>query len=185
MSVLPIYTYGTSILRKKAKPVQKIDDGIIKLVMDMFDTMRKASGIGLAANQVGNLHRVIVVDVSDIEEYSETKPLVVINPEVIEQDGNWIMEEGCLSIPDVRDEVERPERIRIRFKDTNFESVEMDVEGLLGRVLLHELDHINGILFLDHLAPKKRKAHTDALKKIQRGEMEVAYPVVTAATVEV
>jgi len=185
MAVLPIYTYGTSVLRKKAKPVQKIDDAIIKLVMDMFETMRKANGIGLAANQVGNLNRVIVIDLSDVEDYKDTKPLVLINPAVVELEGKWLMEEGCLSIPDVRDEVERAERVRLRFKDTNFEEMELEAAGLIGRVILHEIDHIDGILFLDHVAPKKRKLHNDELKKIQRGEIEVAYPVVTAATVEV
>ncbi|MBI1803090.1 MAG: peptide deformylase [Ignavibacteriae bacterium] len=185
MAVLPIYTYGTSVLRKKAKAVHKIDDEIIKLVMDMFETMRKANGIGLAANQVGSLRRVIVIDISDVEEYKDTKPLVLINPEVFEQEGTWVIEEGCLSIPDVRDEVERAERITVRFKDMNFEEVTLEVSGLLGRVILHEIDHINGILFLDHLSPKMRKAHNEELKKIRRSEMEVSYPVVTSVTVEV
>jgi len=185
MAILPIYTYGTSVLRKKAKLVDKIDDDVIKLVMDMFETMRKANGIGLAANQVGSLRRVIVIDLSDMEEYKESKPFVLINPEIRTQEGTWVMEEGCLSIPDVRDEVERVEHITVRFRDTNFEEVELETGGLLARVVLHEMDHLNGVLFLDHLAPKNRRTHDEDLKKIRHGEMEVSYPVVTAASVEV
>jgi peptide deformylase len=180
MSVLPIYTYGTDVLRQKARPVKEITDEVVKLIMDMFETMRKANGIGLAANQVGKLHRIIVLDVSDIEELKDVKPLTLINPEVISQEGKWIMEEGCLSIPEVRDEVERAETITVRFKDTNFQDIKADVGGLIARVILHEIDHLNGVLFLDHLSAAKRKLHREKLKSIERGEMEVVYPVVTA-----
>ena len=185
MSVLPIYTYGTSVLRKKAKPVAAVTDEIVKLVMDMFETMHAANGIGLAATQVGSLHRVIVVDISDLEETKDVKPFAMINPELVSEDGAWIVEEGCLSIPNVRDEVERAEAIHVRFKDANFKNVELEANGLLGRVILHEIDHLNGVLFIDHLSSEKKKAHTDVLKQIQRAEMEVNYPVVTATTVSV
>ena len=185
MKVLPIYLYGTDVLHKKAKAIKKIDDEILKLIMDMFETMRKASGIGLAANQVGSLHRVIVIDISEIEEHKDVKPMVLINPEIVEQEGQWVMEEGCLSIPDVRDDVERAESMTVHYKDTNFNDQELKAGGILGRVILHEVDHLNGILFLDHLSPAKRKVHHDALKNIQRGEIEVPYPVVTAINVEV
>lgn len=185
MAVLPIYTYGTPVLRKKARPVTGTSDDIIRLIMDMFETMRTANGIGLAANQVGRLERVLVVDVSDIEELRHVKPLAIINPEVVRRSGSWTLEEGCLSIPDVRDEVERPEAILLRYKDSEFRDVEMEAGGLLSRVILHEIDHLNGILFLDHLTEAKREIHADALKRIQRGEMEVTYPVVGAAGVAV
>lgn len=185
MSVLPIYTYGASILRKKAKPVTAVTDEIVKLVMDMFETMHAANGIGLAATQVGSLHRVIVIDISVLEETKYVKPLTLINPEVLSEANTWVVEEGCLSIPDVRDEVERAETIRVRFKDANFNDVELDVSGLLGRVILHEVDHLNGVLFIDHLPSEKKKAHTKILRQIQRGEMEVSYPVVTATAVSV
>lgn len=190
--ILPIYTYGTKVLREKAKPVLGIDESIVKLIMDMFDTMHAASGIGLAATQVGKHHRVIVVDISDVDEDRESgpghaqrfkahPPIALINPEVVHVNGKWTMEEGCLSIPGVRDVVERAERITVRYKDTNFRDVELQADSLLARVILHEVDHLNGVLFLDHLTPQKRKEHREQLKKIQKGEFEVDYPVVTSA----
>jgi peptide deformylase len=171
------------MLRKKATAVQHISDEVINLIMEMFDTMHKANGIGLAATQVGRMERVIVVDVSEIEDLKDVKPLTLINPEVVTSAGAWIVEEGCLSIPDVRDEVERPETITVRYRDTSFRLVELETGGLLGRVILHEIDHLNGVLFIDHLPGVKRKLHAEALKAIQRGEMEVNYPVVTAVDV--
>ena len=180
MSVLPIYIYGAKILRQKTQPVRQVNDEIIRLIMDMFDTLRNANGIGLAANQVGSLHRVIVIDLSDLEEMNDFKPLTLINPEVISQDGKWKMEEGCLSIPDVRDEVERAETVKIRYHDTNLRDVELEANGLLGRVILHEIDHLNGVLFLDRLSAAKRKLHREKLKQIERGEIEVSYPIVTS-----
>lgn len=185
MSLLPIFTYGSSVLRKKAKPVLEISDEVVKLVMDMFDTMRNASGIGLAATQVGSLQRIIVIDISDMEETKGVPPITLINPEVISSEGNWAIEEGCLSIPDVRDDVGRPENIRIRFKDARFADVELEACGILGRVILHEIDHLNGVLFTDHLSAVRKKLHHKALKKIQRGEIEVNYPVITATRVSV
>jgi len=183
MPVLPIYTYGAPVLREKAHPVTAITDDVIRLIMDMFETMHKASGIGLAATQVGRLERVVVIDVSDIEELKEVKPLTLINPEVIGPSGTLKMEEGCLSIPDIRDEVVRAESFKLRYKDTSFRTVEMEVGGMLGRVILHEIDHLNGVLFLDHLAPEQLRTHVEELRKIERGDMEVSYPVVSAVDV--
>ncbi len=185
MSVLPIYTYGAPVLRKKAHPVKQVTDDVVGLIMDMFETMRKAGGIGLAATQVGEVQRVVVIDVSETEGLADVKPFSMINPEVLEQSGSVRIEEGCLSIPDVRDEVDRAERIRIHFRDSNFDEVEAEVSGLLARVILHEIDHLNGVLFLDHLTPQRKTVHQEKLKQIQRGEMEVSYPVVTAADVTV
>jgi peptide deformylase len=194
--ILPVYTYGTKVLTTKARPVENVDEQVIKLIMDMFDTMHAANGIGLAANQVGKLHRIIVIDISDIEEKEDSDPeqsrrfkphppIALINPEVLSTDGRWSMEEGCLSIPGVRDEVERVENITVRYKDTNFRDVELQADGLLARVILHEIDHLNGELFIDHLSPPKRKEHREQLKKIQKGEFEVEYPVVTAISKKV
>lgn len=185
MSILPIYIYGSPVLKKKAKPVTEVSDAIVKLIMDMFETMHNANGIGLAATQAGNMNRVIVIDVSDLEETKGIPPFVMINPVIVSEEGSWPMEEGCLSIPDIRDEVERAETIRVKFKDAQFKNVEIEVCGLLGRVILHEIDHLNGVLFIDHLSPKQKKVHAASLKKIQRGEIEVNYPVVTAANVPV
>ena len=115
MAVLPIYTYGTSVLRKKAVKITEITDGLITLVKDMFETMHASSGIGLAANQVGSLLRVLVVDISDMEGYEEQKPLVILNPEILIQNGSSEMEEGCLSIPGLRNSVTRSEKISLRY----------------------------------------------------------------------
>ena len=152
----------------------------------MFDTMHNANGIGLAANQVGSLDRVIVVDISDSEAQDgvqtppeDRKPMVLINPEVISQEGKWSMEEGCLSIPDIRDDVERAEKVRVRYMDLEFKGQELEADGLLGRVLLHEIDHLNGVLFIDHLSYVKQKLLRGRLNRVRKGEMEVNYPVVS------
>lgn len=185
MSVLPIYTYGQQVLKKKARPVRAVDDHLRRFADDMFETMYNSHGIGLAANQVGALDRVIVVDISDMEEMQNLPdgvpgktPLVLLNPEVVSEQDSWIMEEGCLSIPEIREEVERAETIRVRYRDIDFAQRELDAYGLLGRVLLHEIDHLNGILFIDRLNIVKRKLLRGRLNKIRRGEVEVMYPVV-------
>ena len=183
MSVLPIYLDGTTPLRKKSKPVTKIDDATIKLIMDMFDTMHTADGIGLAANQVGVLKRIIVIDISCVEEFNDIKPVALINPEVIYEEGKCTMEEGCLSVPDIRAEVERSKIIRIRYKDTNFEDVEIEATDLLARVILHEYDHLNGVLFIDYVPKAKRKEFIEQLEKISNGTVETKYPIVSSQRV--
>lgn len=193
MAIRPIYLYGSDMLRAKAKPVEELSDEIVKLIFDMVKTMRSANGIGLAANQVGELHRVLVVDLGAVEEAlreeaegeatqkkpKEEKTLIVINPEILQLDGKWKMEEGCLSIPDVRAEVERAEKIRVRYRDGNFQQVEMETDGLLARVILHELDHLNGVLFIDHVSSTQRGLLKPKLRKIKKGEVETSYPVAT------
>lgn len=154
-------------------------ENIQGLVEDMFETMKNAQGIGLAANQVGILKRIIVIDVSELEAYQDLKPIVLVNPEILEEEGEWEMEEGCLSIPTVRDMVSRPERVRVRYYDIDFNEKEFETDGVLGRVILHEIDHINGVLFIDHLLPGRRKFHKGALLEIKRGELEIPYPVST------
>lgn len=177
MAILPIVTYGHPALRQKAEPVEKGHD-IRGLADDMFETMRNAQGIGLAGNQVGILKRIIVIDISVMEGYEEYKPLVLVNPEIIEQSGEWEMEEGCLSIPVVRDTVMRSEYVHVRFKDIDFNEQEIKTDGVLGRVILHEIDHLNGILFIDHLSPGRRKFHKGLLLDIKRGDLEIPYPVI-------
>jgi peptide deformylase len=178
VSVLPIYIYDQPVLRKKAKPVRTVDDGVIRLASDMLETMHVANGIGLAANQVGSLQRIIVVDLSGMEETRDLKPLVMLNPEIHHEEGSLIMEEGCLSIPDIRDEVERAETIRVRYRDLQLNEQELQADGLLGRVILHEVDHLNGILFIDRLGAVKRKLLRGRLNRMRKGEVEVNYPVV-------
>jgi peptide deformylase len=179
VAILPIYVYDQPILRKKARPVKAASEELSVLASDMLETMHKANGIGLAANQVGSLERVIVVDMSGMEEVKDFVPLIMLNPEVIEMEGKWVLEEGCLSIPEVREEVERADRIKVRFRDLSFSEREIEAEGMLGRVIQHEIDHLNGILFFDHLNAVKRKLLRGRLNKIKRGEIEVDYPVVS------
>ena len=189
--------YGEEILRKKAQPVQAMHADIVKLIYDMFETMHNAHGIGLAANQVGAQHRVIVIDISGIEDDEEdegaerredhrTSPglptqLALINPEVVLQEGMWNMEEGCLSIPDVRADVKRAASIRVRYHDTNFEKQELIVDGLLARVILHEVDHLDGVLFIDHISKTERGLLSAKLRKIKKGAIETEYPVKSSA----
>jgi peptide deformylase len=177
MAQLPMYIYDDPVLRRKAKPIREANDDLRKLAADMMETMHLSHGIGLAANQVGSLHRIIVVDVSGMEEAQEVPPLVMLNPDVLREEGSWVMEEGCLSIPEIREEVERPETIRVRFKDLEFRDHEIEASGILGRVILHEIDHLNGVLFIDRLGAVKRKLLRGRLNKIRRGEFEVSYPV--------
>ena len=180
MALLPIYTYGTSVLRKRAKPITKITDEIITLIRDMFETMHASSGIGLAANQVGNTNRILVVDISEMEGHEQTKPLVVINPHIVSQSGEWEMEEGCLSIPGIRSKVSRAEKISLTYCDSNLKEITIDTDELLARVILHEIDHLNGILFTDHIPKDEYKKILPELKDIERGEVESDYEVITA-----
>lgn len=181
MSFLPIYLYDHAVLRKKARAVKGPDAGLAQLAADMLETMHNANGIGLAANQVGLLQRIIVVDISGTEETPTTPPLAMINPEIISSDGAVVMEEGCLSIPDVRDEVERPEQITVRFRDLEFREQERTADGILARVIQHEIDHLDGVLFIDHIGSVRRKLLRGRLNKITKGEIEVDYPFVSNA----
>lgn len=180
MATLPVYLYGNDILKKKTKEITEVTDEDIKLVQDMFDTMHESNGIGLAANQVGVGKQILVVDISDMEAGKGTKPLVVINPEVVGEEGEWEMEEGCLSIPDIREKVARAEKITLRYHDINLKPQKLETDGMLARVLLHEIDHLNGILFTDHLTAAKRTLLRSKLTKISKGQVETAYDVVAA-----
>ena len=201
MSTLPIYLYGSEMLRAKAKPVSATDDSVVKLVYDMFETMHEANGIGLAATQVGDLRRVIVLDISEVNEKAEpvegekaeivehghlTSPglprvLALINPEILPLEGSRMMDEGCLSIPDVRAEVERAAKVRVRYRDTNFVEQEIEADGLLARVILHEYDHLDGIMFVDRISVAKRALLRTKLRRIKAGEVETSYPVAVEA----
>jgi peptide deformylase len=150
----PILTYGDPILRQPAKAVADINGDLQQLIDDMVETMYAAPGVGLAANQVGSLRRVFVANPS--EDHDPGRLLVVINPELIESEGEIIAEEGCLSIPEFREDVRRARRVLVRGLDRNERAVEIEGEDLLARILQHELDHLNGILFVDRLSPAKR-----------------------------
>ncbi|MFA6455437.1 MAG: peptide deformylase [Bacteroidota bacterium] len=178
MAFLPIYLYGNDILKKKAKHVTEVTNADIKMIHDMFETMHESNGIGLAANQIGELKQILVVDISDMESGKGTKPLAIINPKIVHEEGEWEMEEGCLSIPDIREKVTRPEKIRIKYNDVNMKEVELEADAMLARVIQHEMDHLNGVLFIDHLTSTKKTFLRSKLKKIMKGDVETTYEVV-------
>lgn len=148
-----IYTYRDEVLRTKGAPVTDFTGEIRQLVEDMLETLHIAPGIGLAACQVGVAKRVIVVDVSD----EGNQPIAIINPEIVEQEGIIRSEEGCLSIPDFRDTIQRNAAVLVKGYDVNGKEFELEADGLLSRCLQHEIDHLDGILFIDHLSRIKKE----------------------------
>lgn len=178
MTLIPVNQYGDKILRKKAQPVQKIDAELVTFVKDMFETMHNASGVGLAANQVGSNKSVFVVDISVIKEYPDEKPRVFINPKIIERSEETISyEEGCLSIPDVRADVVRPKKVKIAFKDLDFNDQVIEADEFLARVIQHEYDHLQGVFFTDRINEREQKKLKRDLIKIKNRKIEVDYPV--------
>jgi len=162
----PILTYGHSILRKATQPVTQFNGDLQRLIDDMIETMYAAPGVGLAANQVGSSHRVFVANPA--EDHDPSKLLVVTNPELIESEGEVIAEEGCLSIPDFREEVRRARRVLLRGMDRTGRPIQVEGQDLLARIFQHELDHLNGVLFVDRLSPAKRDILRRKLKKAFR-----------------
>ena len=148
----------------KATPVGTVDDALRVLIGDMFETMYEAPGIGLAATQVDVHKRLLVTDVST----DKTEPYVLINPEILEKDGVTVTDEGCLSVPGYYEEVERAEHIRVRFLDRNGVETEMEVNGLLAVCIQHEIDHLDGKLFVDYLSEAKRLRIRKRLEKERR-----------------
>ncbi|MFT4652934.1 MAG: peptide deformylase [Kangiellaceae bacterium] len=166
MPTLEVLTFPDERLRIVAKPVAKVDKGIQALVKDMFETMKEEKGIGLAATQVNVHKRVVVIDVS--EDQSES--YVFINPEIIEKTGSTVSEEGCLSVPDNYAKVDRAEYVKVQALNENGESFELEAHGLLAICIQHELDHLQGKLFVDYLSPLKR----DRIKKKLEKEARLA-----------
>ena len=164
--VRSILTYGHPILRKATQPVSDLNGDMHRLIDDMVRTMYAAPGVGLAANQVGSLQRVFVANPS--EDHDPSQLLVLINPELVESEGEMLAEEGCLSIPDLRQEVRRARRVLVRGLDRSGRPVEIEGQDLLARILQHELDHLNGVLFVDRLSPAKRDIQLRKLKKAFR-----------------
>jgi peptide deformylase len=151
VSILDIRVLGDPILRQATTPVTQITDDLRDLIENMFDTMRHARGIGLAAPQVGRSERIAVIEIDD-------QPLVIINPEIIERSGKAKAEEGCLSIPDIYADVERPKDVIVRAVDQDWQPIEINATDLLARCVQHEIDHLDGRLFLDYLSVLKRTA---------------------------
>lgn len=178
MALLPITLIGDKILKKKGRKVTHIDNSTIELIRNMFDTMRNANGIGLAANQVGSDKSIFVIDVSVLEDYKNTKPMALINPEIVWfSDEKITLEEGCLSIPDIRVELERPKKIRIKYQDSDLKTHEIEADELLARVMQHEYDHLVGILFTDRIDDSTKKRLKKSISKIRSRKIETDYPV--------
>lgn len=155
MALLPILKYPDPRLREVAAPIAKITDEIRQLAEDMAETMYDADGCGLAANQVGVLQRIFVVDVASADEPSHLQ--VFINPEILELDGTQIWEEGCLSFPGVSEEIKRAERVKVRAQNLDGETFELEADGLLAVAIQHETDHLNGVVMLDKLSAIKKR----------------------------
>lgn len=175
MTLRPLHLLGSPVLRQRAAPVARVDDEVRRLVEDLFETMRAAKGVGLAANQVGVARRVAVVDVGD----QGPPPLVLINPTIVARgDATETAEEGCLSIPEIYGDVERPVAITLEALDQDGRPYRLDVEGYKARAVQHEIDHLDGVLFLDHLNAVKRGLLVSKWKRSRKGKtghvMEVA-----------
>ena len=169
MSLLPIITIPHPVLKEVAKPVETITDTVRQQAQDMLDTMYDAPGVGLAANQVGLLNRVFVMDTDYRKEPSTRKPLVMINPEIIwKSEEMSVMEEGCLSIPQQYAEVERPRSVRVKYIDLNGQISEWVGEDLASHCAQHELDHLNGVLFIDYLSRLKRNMIVKKVDKLRK-----------------
>lgn len=165
MAIYPIRTFGDPVLRSPTKPVDEIDDRVRVLVKDMIETMYDAPGVGLAANQIGVQKRIAVFDAHD-----ELGARVMINPEIVETSGEYTWEEGCLSVPNRYWEITRPAFARVRALDLEGNQVEYAGDELMGRVLQHEIDHLDGSLLLDHLPKRVRKK---ALKELREEALEL------------
>ena len=164
MTMLEILHFPDLRLRRKAEPVAQVDDNVRRTVDDLFETMYAAPGIGLAAIQVNVVSRIIVIDVSERKD----SPLCLINPEIVSRDGDEVMEEGCLSVPGVYEKVQRADHIAVRALDRDGNLLEFEADGLLAVCIQHEIDHLDGKLFVDYLSPLKRQRIRKKLEKQQR-----------------
>ena len=155
MAIRPLVTLPDRRLRLKSVPVDKIDAEVRRLAQDMIETMHDAPGVGLAAIQIGEPRRIVTIDTAKKDE--ERRPIVLVNPEIVwASEETSTYEEGCLSIPEYYEEVERPARVKLRYTDLDGKAVEVEADGLLATVVQHEIDHLDGVLFIDHLSKLKR-----------------------------
>ncbi|MBA2626548.1 MAG: peptide deformylase [Gemmatimonadales bacterium] len=175
MSLLKLHLLGSPVLRQRSPDVATVDDELRSLISDMFETMDAAQGVGLAANQVGVARRVAVVD-------AEGHRFAMVNPVVVSSEGRATAEEGCLSIPDVFGDVTRPEHVVLEARGADGESFRLEVGGLTARAIQHEIDHLDGILFLDHLGPIRRKMLLARWKKEHRDDRGYLKEVTRNAT---
>ncbi|MFM8739595.1 MAG: peptide deformylase [Cytophagales bacterium] len=178
--VYPIVMYGDPVLRKKAREVEKDEMDVKAFAQDMFETMTAANGIGLAAPQIGKSIRFFVIDASVLEEQPELKNFkkVFVNPIILKEEGKeWGFEEGCLSIPNIREHVDRKEKLRIKYFDEEWVAHEEEYDGMKARIIQHEYDHIEGKLFIDYLTPLKKKMLKGKLTDISKGDVDTEYRI--------
>ncbi len=179
--IKPVYVYGSPVLRKVSAEIASDYPKLKELIGDMFETMSNSDGIGLAAPQIGIPIRLFVIDASPLEEdHPELKDFkkVFINPKIVERSENQVLyNEGCLSIPNLREDVERPDSITIKYLDENFNVYEDHFDGVAARVIQHEYDHLEGILFTDRVSPIRRQILKSKLNAITKGKFSAAYKV--------
>ena len=177
--IYPIVVYGSPVLRKVAQEVSPDFEGLDKLIEDMFETMYESDGVGLAAPQIGKSIRLFVIDGSPMAEDDpelEGFKKAFVNPTILTETGNkWPYAEGCLSLPNIREEVDRPANITIRYYDTDFNEYTESYDGIKARIIQHEYDHLEGVLFIDRIAPLKRKLLKGKLNDIAKGKSNAAY----------
>lgn len=177
----PVTLYGDSVLRKKAQEIDKDFPNLEEIVENMWETMYYSDGVGLAAPQIGMSIRIFVIDASsgaDEEPGLKDFKKVFINPEIIEKKGDeWAMNEGCLSLPEIREDVTRPEEVTIRYFDENFVEHTETFKGFAGRIIQHEYDHLEGILFIDYLSPLRKRLLKSKLLNISKGKVQTHYKI--------
>ncbi len=177
--VYPIVMYGDPVLRQRAKDIASGTD-LTQLIADMYETMEVANGVGLAAPQIGKAVRLFIVDGTGFEEEEDMKDFrkAFINPLLLEEYGNpWEFEEGCLSIPNIRENVSRKARLKIRYYDENWQLREEEYDGMKARIIQHEYDHIEGKLFVDYLTPLKKRMLKGKLSDISKGKVDTEYRI--------
>ncbi len=177
--ILPIVAYGDPVLKKVAEEIDSDYPGLEKLIADMFETMYSSKGVGLAAPQINKSIRLFIIDASPFaDEYPELEgwKKTFINPRILEEEGEeWNFNEGCLSIPGIREDVERKPELILEYEDENFELHEEKFDGVVARVIQHEYDHLEGVLFTDHLSPLKKRLLKGKLNDISKGIVDVSY----------
>jgi peptide deformylase len=169
LSVIPIKIYGEPVLREKSSAIENLNGDLVKFLSDMKETMLIANGLGLAANQVGKKIRAFTIDLSHFDVLAE--PRIIVNPEIMEVSGQPVTgEEGCLSFPGLYQMIQRPNKVTIKTLNLDGKEYYFEAEGLIARVVLHEIDHLNGVLFIDKLTPAQRSLIKSKLARIKAGE---------------
>ncbi|PID89593.1 MAG: peptide deformylase [Bacteroidia bacterium] len=183
--ILPVVTYGVPVLRKVAKEVEKDMPNLKELIDNMFETMYRSDGVGLACPQVNKSLRMFVIDADPMSEEDESLigfKKVFINPKITEfSKETWLFNEGCLSVPGIREDVRRPEKIRIEYYDENFEFHDEEFDGIKARVVQHEYDHLEGKLFTDKVSPIKKRILKGRLNSIMKGKFSTTYKTLSLA----